>query len=116
MNRDDYTEGSPEEWRRITPIEDAIKQAMGFAVEVANTWKNLTGELLKPRVDHLEDGTIDIHWKTKDFELLLNADPEGGATYYGDNLTSESSIKGNLKKNENPAFLAFWMHNQLPQP
>lgn len=39
-----------------------------------------------PKIKPVPDGSIDIHWKTSSYELLLNVpdDPEEKASFYGD--------------------------------
>ncbi|MHA1271702.1 MAG: hypothetical protein ACTSPY_18075 [Candidatus Helarchaeota archaeon] len=50
-----------------------------------------------PAIGPSSDGSIDVHWKTKKFELLLNIpeDPQEYAGFYGDNYGNES-IEGNF--------------------
>ena len=53
-------------------------------------------ELPIPRILPGPNGSIDLHWKTNVFELLLNVPPEPGlATFYGDDL-GKVEIRGHL--------------------
>ena len=62
-----------------------------------------------PRILPGPDGSIDIHWKTGEFELLINIPVESDAriTYYGDDY-GKNSIKGSSdSKLANPAILGW---------
>lgn len=42
------------------------------------------------------DGSVDVHWKTPGFELLVNVKPDGSVSFYGDDYGSQQ-IKGGWK-------------------
>jgi len=58
-------------------------------------WERYGVWLQAPRILPGPDGSIDMHWQTANYELLVNipADPSAPATFYGDDY-GRSSIKG----------------------
>lgn len=56
------------------------------------------------------DGSIDIHWETKNYELLINipADPSEPASFYGDDY-GNSSIRGTFKPESYNLGLLSWL-------
>ncbi|MHA1798613.1 MAG: hypothetical protein ACTSVY_09215 [Candidatus Helarchaeota archaeon] len=62
-----------------------------------------------PKILPGPDGSIDIHWRTKDFELLVNI-PENSnepASYYGDNYSNSSTEGASLLENLNEMIIPF---------
>jgi hypothetical protein len=57
-------------------------------------------------------GSIDVHWKTEKFELLLNipSDPNAEASFYGDDR-GNIHIKGTLDTSKANAGLLVWLMN-----
>lgn len=72
--------------------------------------KALDRELPIPRVLPGPGGSIDVHWKTARFELLVNfpADKKKAATFYGDNY-GILSIRGNFSLSEDVLPLVAWL-------
>jgi hypothetical protein len=71
-----------------------------------------------PRIGPGPDGSIDLHWKTQSFELLVNVQGDDGerASFYGDDygkLTIEGSIE---TKTANDGLLAWLMKEQNNGP
>jgi hypothetical protein len=66
-----------------------LRHHMRWAWEKYGVW------LLAPRILPGPSGSIDIHWETRHYELLVNipTDPSAPATFYGDDY-GKSSIKG----------------------
>jgi hypothetical protein len=65
-----------------------------------------------PRVSPGPDGSIDLHWKRKTWELLVNipADPSQMAVFYGDDYGSQK-IKGSFDPQTfNLGIIAWLMH------
>jgi hypothetical protein len=58
------------------------------------------------------DGSIDIHWETKQYELAINipTDPKDMATFYGDDKGA-LSIKGTLDPSSENQGLLLWLKN-----
>jgi hypothetical protein len=85
-------EGSP-------PITQATwNMAVSFLRRQANVyWKHHSAEIPVPHITPGSDGSIDIHWKTSRFELLVNigGDPEFPTDFYGDDY-GRTKIKGSL--------------------
>ncbi len=56
------------------------------------------------------NGSIDLHWKNSDYELLINipADPSKPAGFYGDDYES-SSIKGTFDPSKYNYGLLLWL-------
>src|SRR2546428_6140624 len=74
-------EGSPQ------VLETTWQRASDFLARQANVArKGLGKELPVPKILPGPDGSIDLHWKRPDFELILNvpADAAKSATFYGD--------------------------------
>jgi hypothetical protein len=68
-------------------------------------------ELPAPAILPGPNGSIDLHWKTPRFELLVNVPREEAnpATFYGDDYGS-LCIRGNLNTTEEfVGFLGFWL-------
>jgi hypothetical protein len=54
-------------------------------------------QLPVPHIGAGPNGSIDLHWKRKNSELLVNipADPNGLVTYYGDDYGAQK-VKGTM--------------------
>jgi hypothetical protein len=63
-----------------------------------------------PKVLPGPNGSIDIHWKNKKRELLVNipADPEKPATFYGDDF-GDVNISGSAHVGKIEEFIAYWL-------
>ena len=92
-------EGSPRYSR------DAWNRAVTFLERYAKWFRETQGEEIPiPEIDPGPNGSIDIHWKSKDFELLLNipSDPSAPAEFYGDDYGA-----GKFQGTFNPASYNF---------
>ena len=63
-----------------------------------------------PRIDPGPEGSIDIHWKQQQFELLMNipSDPNLPAGFYGDDY-GHTKIKGKIKTDGINRGLLLWL-------
>ena|SRR6266404_2225583 len=71
---------------------DTWERAVTFLTRHAkHLWEHYQVILDAPRIEPGPEGSIDIHWKTEHYELLIEvpADPTKRATFYGDD-------KGNI--------------------
>jgi hypothetical protein len=100
------TEGSPAyketTWRR------AIDLLGEYATEGR---KLLHRDLPVPRILNGPEGSIDIHWRSPNRELLLNV-PAGDAeapTYYGDNRTGGEHVEGQITPPLIRKWLLMWL-------
>jgi len=66
---------------------DTWERATSFLYRNARLWNSLGVTIDAPTILPGQDGSIDIYWKTKKYELLINipAKPDKEADYYGDN-------------------------------
>ena len=73
-------------------------------------WEKYAVWLQAPQILPGPDGSIDIHWETANFELLVNmpADPSAPATFYGDNY-GKGSIKGSFDPSSFNMGLVTWL-------
>jgi hypothetical protein len=73
-------------------------------------WRICLVIISTPRISPGPDGSIDIHWKTGESELLINipVDLSEPATYYGDNKAGQI-VKGNLDTQANNQWLLMWL-------
>ena len=63
-----------------------------------------------PQINPGPEGSIDVHWKTRQFELLLNfpADPTLPAGFYGDDYGT-LKIKGKMRTEGFNQGLLLWL-------
>lgn len=83
------SEGYAEQtWRRAAKI--VRQQALA-------TWETQHAVIPTPRIVPGPQGSIDIHWQSESFELLINvpSDPSVAATFYGDDY-GRATVKGEL--------------------
>jgi hypothetical protein len=68
-------------------------------------------ELPVPRILPSAGGSIDLHWKTDRFELLINVPDRaaGEVRYYGDNLAGNNPIENNCSPSDPDLKLVAWM-------
>jgi hypothetical protein len=88
-------------------------RATDFLVLIAEVAVDLYGrELPMPEILPGPDQSIDLHWKSEGFELLVNIpdDHEKAASFYGDNY-GELSIKGTFKPEKPNRGLVAWLVN-----
>ena len=86
--------------------ERTIESATTFLYELVE--KSETLEATKVRILPASEGSIDLHWKTELFELLVNFRPDGSVSYYGDDYC-ENSIQGQTRPK--PGFISCWMEH-----
>jgi hypothetical protein len=107
--KDDWdTEGSPgyseKIWKRATNflLGHARKLMERYAVRIP-----------APSILPGPDGSIDLHWKTQDYELLVNipANNSEQASFYGDDK-NRGFIKGNLDPATFNKGLLTWLMNE----
>lgn len=79
--------------------EKTLDHAAAFLYQLDNR------ETAKVRVLPASGGSIDLHWKKDEFELLINFSPDGSVDYYGDDYKG-NLIQGNTSK---PQLIACWM-------
>jgi len=92
------------------------KETWDRAVEVVRRsceemWENFVTTMPAPRILAGPDGTIDLHWKTAKFELLVNIpeDPTDPITYYGDDY-GMNTAKGTIDPNRPSHILLCWLN------
>jgi hypothetical protein len=88
------------------------ERAVGFLRETAlNLWTNCGVRIGAPLLVPVPDGSIDIHWKLANRELLINvpADASKWATYYGDNRHGGNTVEGQLDTNAPNHWLLVWL-------
>jgi hypothetical protein len=90
------------------PVAEATwKVATSFLRRQADVyWKHHSAVIPIPHIMPGSDGSVDIHWKTGRFELLVNisSDPEFRAGFYGDDY-GRSKIKGTFDPVSESAYL-----------
>jgi len=87
-------------WNRV---KDFLMQAFSAI------WTKNRRVLPPPSISPVPDGSIDIHWKTTDAELLINVPSTGPASFYGDNYRTRK-IKGTLDLDDNDFPLLEWLN------
>ncbi len=62
-----------------------------------------------PAIGSGPEGSIDLHWKTKNRELLVNIPAEKPAIYYGDDYGIENKFKGSLNPMTSNFGIILWL-------
>jgi hypothetical protein len=90
--------------------ESTWKRACVFLIKQSELALELQKELPAPKILPGPEGSIDLHWKRAQFELLMNIpnDSSKPATFYGDDY-GKSCIKGNLNPAASNPALIFWL-------
>jgi hypothetical protein len=105
--KDDWDEQGAEGYSEAT-----WSRACGFlALQATLVRRSLARELPSPAILPGPKGSIDLHWKTQRFELLVNIPREEAepATFYGDDYGT-LCIRGNLKASEEVlGLVGFWL-------
>ena len=84
--------------------EQTIEAAASFFYQLVEK-----SEVAMPvRILPASEGSIDLHWKTARFELLVNFHPDGSVSYYGDDYC-DNAIQG--KTLPQPEVIACWMEH-----
>ena len=86
--------------------ERTLEAAAGFLYALVEQSETL--KAAKVRILPASEGSIDLHWKTDRFELLVNFRPDGSVSYYGDDYC-ENSIEGQTRPK--PEFISCWMEH-----
>lgn len=63
-------------------------------------------EAINVRIAPASEGSIDLHWKTDKFELLINFHPDNSVSYYGDDYNGNLIRGGSCPK---PGLISCWM-------
>ena len=63
-------------------------------------------EAINVRIAPASEGSIDLHWKTDKFELLINFHPNNSVSYYGDDYNGNLIRGGSCPK---PGLISCWM-------
>ena len=84
--------------------EQTIEAAAGFFYQLVEKSELATQVRILPA----SEGSIDLYWKTAQFELLVNFHPDGSVSYYGDDYC-ENVIQG--KTRPKPEVIACWMEH-----
>ena len=74
-------------------------------------WGQLESDLPVPTIAPGPEGSVDIHWKRREWELLVNIPPAGSnepAVFYGDNYGVEK-IRGSFDPKEVSLVIAAWL-------
>lgn len=86
-------------------------RAKDFLIASAHSvWISAQIRVDAPKILPGPDGSIDIHWKSAQKELLINIpeDVSESARYYGDNKTGQI-VKGNLNISVDNRWLMMWL-------
>src|SRR5207249_3904112 len=96
-----------------SPIaESTWQRAANFLRQTASTlWTNYHLRLESPSIEPVADGSIDLHWKLSNRELLVNISPtdEKWADYYGDNKLGWNVVKGKFNTHARNLWLFIWL-------
>jgi hypothetical protein len=71
-------------------------------------WQTLGVDCPVPKMGPGPNGTIDIHWKEHNWELLVNIPETGVAAFYGDDY-GKQKIKGSLEPEKFNSGIAEWL-------
>ena len=88
------------------------ERATAFLRNLASMFRRMFGgEMPVPRILPSAGGSIDLHWKTDRFELLVNipSQPSGEIRYYGDNLAENMPIEHGGTQTDPALKLVAWM-------
>ena len=96
-----------------SPIEEPTwKRAVEFLRRNASVlWKSYGCRIDNLTLAPLADGSIDLHWKMANRELLINIPPttQRWADYYGDNRKGGNIVKGTLDTESANHWLFVWL-------
>ncbi|HEY7036967.1 MAG TPA: hypothetical protein VH482_36900 [Thermomicrobiales bacterium] len=99
-------EGSPgyREGTWLRAVEFAVGNALGF-------WEEYGVAVPAPKLRKGPVGSVDLHWRGTDRELLVNIPSEetAAADYYGDDLAGGHVAKGTLDPTEDNFWLLMWL-------
>jgi hypothetical protein len=91
---------------------ETFERAESFLNAHSGFLRQFDFELPIPNIGAGPNGSIDLHWKSPNWELLVNipADPTKMATFYGDNYGVQK-IKGSVDPKTYNLGLAAWLIN-----
>jgi hypothetical protein len=99
-------EGSPgyKENTWLRAIDFLIGNALGL-------WEELSVAVPPLKIGKGPGGSIDLHWRTPDRELLINIPPgqDSPADYYGDDQHGGHVVKGTLDPSGDNLWLLMWL-------
>lgn len=73
-------------------LTDCVGTFLAKMNDLAQNWKRQTPD---PQISPGPKNTVDIHWKSKDFELLINvSNSEGLCSFYGERPEDSHVIRG----------------------
>lgn len=89
---------------------ETFERAVSFASGLLRTMSEHTSGVIVPVIGPGPDGSVDLHWKTRDLEMLVNitADPGSKASYYGDDY-GDFTFEGTLDPGESNNIIAAWL-------
>ncbi len=90
--------------------ESAWERGVAFLRSHAQAATRFGESLPVPRILPGPDGSLDLHWRLGNFEILLNfpTDPRQPASFYGDDR-GKSSIRGTILDSSGEATLLPWL-------
>jgi hypothetical protein len=94
--------------------EETWTRAVTFLAKNASWLFNERGRVIDaPRIWVGPNQSIDLHWDTRSYELLLNvrADPKQSAGFYGDDKAGKRHIKGTIDLSQFNDGLLLWLEN-----
>jgi hypothetical protein len=95
--------------------ESTWNRVQGFLMRNAlKLWRSHQTCFAAPKIMPGPEGSFDLHWKTKDRELLINvpAHAEESIAYYGDDNRegTENAIRGkDLESSKDPEWIFLWL-------
>jgi hypothetical protein len=96
-----------------SPIaESTWRRAVEFLRGAAYTlWTKHNLQMKSPSIVPVADGSIDLHWKVSDRELLVNipVTEDEWASYYGDNRSGGNTVEGKLSTHPPVQWLFVWL-------
>jgi hypothetical protein len=98
-------EGSPgyQETTWLRAVDFLVGSALGL-------WEEFGVSAPVPKIRKGPAGSVDVHWRTTDRELLVNVPPgDGPADYYGDDHGGGHVVKGTLDPSEDNLWLLMWL-------
>jgi hypothetical protein len=91
--------------------EDTLNRAITFLnTHVKGLWDSYGRSSPIPKIGPGPDGSIDLHWSERSWELLVNipVDPNAMATFYGDDYGAQK-IRGTLYQTRFNQKIASWL-------
>jgi hypothetical protein len=95
--------------------ESTWKRAANFLSQHAySLWSTRGVTIEAPEISPGPEGSVDLHWELKTYELLINirADPSAPAGFYGDDK-GKIKIKGTLDLSAYNEGLLLWLEKQI---